>query len=127
MSSFPVLFQRENRIVGFPWSEASVKRSLSSVGGTIGEPREQFVISCEVSFLSLGILMLRLVAGMLKHVRDGMCLDFFRSRLTSFDVGRSRQVSVPECPWVSTGTIRVLGLEIGSLRMTTRLALHSSL
>lgn len=29
--------QRENRTVGFPWSEASVKRSLSSVGGTVGE------------------------------------------------------------------------------------------
>ncbi|CAM9780265.1 unnamed protein product, partial [Ectocarpus fasciculatus] len=27
--------QRENRTVGFPWSEASVKRSLSSVGGTV--------------------------------------------------------------------------------------------
>ncbi|CAM9811934.1 unnamed protein product [Ectocarpus sp. 8 AP-2014] len=26
---------RENRTVGFPWSEASVKRSLSSVGGTV--------------------------------------------------------------------------------------------
>ncbi|CAM9445002.1 unnamed protein product [Pylaiella littoralis] len=27
---------RENRTVGFPWSEASVRRSLSSVGGTVG-------------------------------------------------------------------------------------------
>lgn len=26
---------RENRVVGFPWSEASVRRSVSSVGGTI--------------------------------------------------------------------------------------------
>jgi acetoin utilization deacetylase AcuC-like enzyme len=30
---------RENRVVGFPWSEASVQRSLSSVGGTLAAAR----------------------------------------------------------------------------------------
>lgn len=31
--------ERENRRVGFPWSEASVRRSLSSTGGTIAATR----------------------------------------------------------------------------------------
>ena len=29
------LTERENRNIGFPWSRASVKRTLSSVGGTV--------------------------------------------------------------------------------------------
>ena len=37
--------QGENRVVGFPWSEESVQRSTSSVGGTVGEWRS-FVAWC---------------------------------------------------------------------------------
>ena len=34
------LSEKENRRVGFPWSQASVNRSLSSTGGTVAAMRE---------------------------------------------------------------------------------------